>query len=449
MSEIPTVDPGAGGGRPGGRRGDRAARAVAGRRRLRGLRVPGRGGADLDADGDSYGDQHALADGDCGAGYAHRHPDRYSDGDSHQYTDQHLGGEQHPDKHSDGDTDRHPDGNRDRHADQYANQDADGHTDGDSYRHADTDRDGHADSHRDIDADRFADTHPYQHADFHGHVDTYGDADRDTNRDIFPHPDRYEHADADVELDADDHGDTHRDPYEDAYRDALEDAYGDTHRHPEPHPDGNDNGHPDGDPDTQAALRRGRCPNVPGRGCRSLERRGRRRYTVGRLRRDRDHGGRAVRRSICGAALGALLSVAPAAAQTFTSHRVIFDKQVPECGVATLTIDYHDSATPPLPITPDTVSWRAYRKGDDPKKVAPIATGGPIVPVASKVPITLPTAAHRVVGANATSTERHTVITLASKDGDMIPITVEYDVVADPALFVDENTGLCAFEAVP
>lgn len=139
----------------------------------------------------------------------------------------------------------------------------------------------------------------------------------------------------------------------------------------------------------------------------------------------------------------ALVVAAPLRAQqTFSSHRTYLGS-VAEGLSMTVTASFFDSSPTPQPINPDVVDCGVWKKGVDPKVTAPLFSCSTINdPGVADVALELSPLATQVVDPDATSTERHYIKVLGQADGKFIPIEGEFDVVSDPAVAVDPDTGI-------
>lgn len=142
-------------------------------------------------------------------------------------------------------------------------------------------------------------------------------------------------------------------------------------------------------------------------------------------------------------ALAATLAmVAPSVAQSFSSHRPYLGR-VHEGASLTVTAQFFDSATPPVPQAPDQVDCWVWQKGVDPDVVPPLYACDTVLdPGVSAVQIQLSPLATRIAHPDSTSTERHQITVRGRKGTAYIPLHGEFDVISDPGLVVDPTTGV-------
>lgn len=138
----------------------------------------------------------------------------------------------------------------------------------------------------------------------------------------------------------------------------------------------------------------------------------------------------------------ALCLPAAAPAQMYTSHRSHLGR-FQEGQSTKVTASFVDSSPTPQPAEPDVVNCWVWQKGVDPAKVAPLYTCETIEdPGTAAVEIFLPPLATRISSPNSTATERHYIKVLGQADGYYIPLEGEFDVISDPGLVVDPDTGI-------
>lgn len=138
----------------------------------------------------------------------------------------------------------------------------------------------------------------------------------------------------------------------------------------------------------------------------------------------------------------ATLVAASAHAQTFGSHRTYLGK-VQEGQSLRVTASFVDNSPTPQPVVVDEVQCWVRMKGEDPAKVAPLYTC-PVIdnPGVAAVPIDLAPLAAQLYDEDSTSTERHRVSVLGRVGSTYIPLEGEFDVVSDPGIYVDPDTGV-------
>lgn len=138
-----------------------------------------------------------------------------------------------------------------------------------------------------------------------------------------------------------------------------------------------------------------------------------------------------------------LAASAPASsAQSFSSHRPYLGR-VEEGSSITVVATFFDSATPPVPQAPDQVDCWLWRKGVDTATTPPtFACETVTAPGTAVVELHLSPLATRIVHPDSTSTERHVISVRAIKGAAYILLHGEFDIINDPGITVNPDTGV-------